>query len=269
MSKLITIQPPAMRELSAALPRAQLLKQKYFKGLKPNEQETLFSATKGVMHSLAAEQVGLLGQGFYLAQGQAILAPSNGKRKKDQSFGKWLRNFRMTQRTAYRKIAAYKNAKEHYPDTVLTAAMARGMTIASHSTTRPLGQFQEIVKTLPPPKNPSPEKANEYLDQLNIKLKERRQRTARKDKKDEKQATGDPAMLLKMSYRSLSVLAKRLPSRSKRAWLDSVTGMMMTLLGISTGQRFEPCAIPEDFQPKRGRPSLVKEEETDKTKVAS
>ncbi len=272
MSKLVTITPPAIREVNAALPREKL--NKLFKELKPSEQEELFTATRGVMQSLAAEQVGILGQGFYLAQGQAILAPPlKGKVTNNKTFCKWLSTFRMAQRTAYRKIAAFKNAKEHYPDNVLKAAMARGMTLSSYSTVRPLGQFQEIVKALPPPKSPTPEKANEYLDTLNVKLKERRQRIAKKDKskmEDEKPAPGDPAMLLKMGYRSLSTLAKRVPSRSKRAWLDNMTGMMMTLMGISSGQRFEPCAIPEDFQPKRGRPALVKGEETEnKTKVAS
>ncbi len=271
MSKLITITPPAMRELNAAFPRDKLIKQKFIKDLKPMDQDTLFSATKGVMHSMALSEVGNLGQGFYLAQGHAVLAVKgtwskgkDGKHTKNQSFGKWVRMFRMTQRTAQRKITAYKNAKTYYHDNILKAAMVRGMTLSSHSTTRPLGQLQEIVKALPPPKSPTPEKANEYLDQLTVKLKERRQRISKKEKtkEEEKVTLGDPAMLLKMSYRSLSSLVKRLPSRSRRTWLEGITGMMMTLVGISTEQRFEPCAIPEDYQPKRGRPaSSIKKEE--------
>lgn len=260
----MTIIPPRMHQEARALIHKDKVKQlKAYGKMKPTEQQELVEETRNLGAAFLAHGSSGLAIGQHLTNVQKLLTPYN-------AFYKFLATFHLSQKTAYRYLNGFTNAEKAFPESVLKAAMARGLKIYSDDKTRPLGNYTEAVKILPPPRgNPDAERANLYIDQLESTRKERKKRLNKRhgkgaSKREEADAVAlDPNVVLKQAYRTFAVLVKRLSSngRTRRAWLDKLVGLQMTELGIASAIQFEPSAIPEDFRAKRGRPTLVKEGE--------
>lgn len=80
-----------------------------------------------------------------------------------------------SERTAYRYMETWKNCKEFFPSLIFEEALCCGLEITSVHTKgkdEPLGKFSEAVRQLPPPKNPTPAKAKEYVAKLQQLQKE-------------------------------------------------------------------------------------------------
>lgn len=255
---LTSILPPQARQDARSLvPKGNVESLKFYKVMKAKDQELLKEETRELGAAILTHGASGLAIGEHLARINLLLTPYNG-------FYRYLKTFGMSERNAYRYINGYNNAKQHWPDNVLKAAITRGLKIVSDSDKRPLGKFTESVRVLPPPRNPDPAQANKYLNELVAHTKERRSRIAKKHGKDAAKKAdveiiiADPEVLLKVSYRQLAINLKRLPhnARSKRSWVDKYVGMMLTELGISHAS-FNAVAIPEDFRATRGRPKLV------------
>lgn len=171
------------------------------------------------------------------------------------AFMRICKSFSFSWRTAYRYMETWNNAQKTFPELVLKAAMARGLKVLSYNNEEPLGKYTRAVKRLPPPKNPSPAEAHEYV----VKLE-----TLQKELRDDNKAALDAAPadkeeLLRQSYRTARNAIHALKGRAKRSYLDALVGMLLTEAGIASMTSFEPEAIPEDFRRGPGRPRTAAE----------
>jgi len=223
----------------------------WWKKLNNDEQSAVMHEGRLLAQALLDFGKSRLAVGEHLSKLQGLLEPHN-------LFGRFLKNFHFSKRTAYRYIAGYNNAKARLPETVLKAAMARGVNIVGDTEVKPLGVYTEAVAKLPPPSQATEVQANTWLDQIEQVRKETRA-----------QASGggmftvpvpqDPQTLLKESYRFVSLRYKRLPNSSKvrASWVRSLVGMILADLGVSGEQTFTPHKAPEDFVAQRGRPQVA------------
>ncbi len=221
----------------------------WWEKLNEGEQSAVLQEGRLLAQSMLNYGRSRLAIGEHLTKLQGVLEPHN-------LFGRFLKNFHFSKRTAYRYIAGYQNAKARLPEKVLNAAMARGVNIIGENDIKPLGIYTAAVAKLPPPKEATEIQANTWLDQIE---------QVRKDVG--KTETGmftvavpqDPQTLLKECYRFVSLRYKRLPTGSKvRAqWVRSLVGMILADLGVSGEQTFAPHAAPEEFRAQRGRPQIA------------
>lgn len=254
-------------EAGRFMPRQAFEQLRFWNQLKDREQDTILSEAKQLSAALMMHGSSGLAIGEHLINIQKVLKPYEG------AFAKFLRNFRFTERTAYRYIVAYNNAAERLPEPVLKAAMARGMNILGYTQDRPLGTYSgayEVLKPLPS-RYDDPADANRVLDQLEQVRKEIKadpekkaaieKRLKRQHEDLVEEIRTEPKFLLKHSYRTVKNALRHVSSRKRRDWLESLVGMLLTEINIGHQTTFKPEAIPEDFRQGRGRPRMVTEEE--------
>lgn len=172
-------------------------------------------------------------------------------------FSKYLQAYHFKRSTAYKSIKSYRNSVQHMPEFVLREAMRRNMPILGESDDRPLGVYTDYAKKLPPPASDDKAAINQYLDTLEAAKKRADGRSRRKA-----EIEADADVLLKQSYRFVSSRLNKLPNRgrTRRAWVDQLVGMLLTKMGVSGGQTFEPEAVPDEFVAQVGRPRKDEEE---------
>lgn len=231
--------------------------------LKERERTDLMEEGRQLAAAMMVHGSSGLAIGERLVNIRPILEPYKG------AYTKLLSSFGFTDRTARRYIDGYENARAHLPEAVLKAAMAKGMRVLGYDDQRPLGVYTEAYRLLPPPRNPDPEQATKYLNQLEQTRKERNKviKEAKKSGKSvpvtEESVRRDPEFLRKQTFRSIKNALDHIPKRSRRGFLNDVVGMVLTHLGIGNPTSFEPEAIPDDFRQGRGRPRLVPELDVD------
>lgn len=217
----------------------------WYKKLNNDEQGAVLTEGQQLGQSLLQFGRSRLAVGEHLTKLSKILEPH-------KAFEKFLKHFHFSKRTAYRYIRGFENAKARLPETVLRAAMARGVQIVGESETRPLGVYTEAVAALPLPKGATEAQAITYLDRLEA---------VRKQTKSEATGIpmlimGDPSTLMKEALRFVTVRYKRLPptKRTREAWAKQLIGMLLAEFGTREEQTFAPVPVPEMFQVHRGRP---------------
>jgi hypothetical protein len=237
------------QEIEILMPETNIVKASWFEKLDENEK----GAVKAESEQLAVAMLNFgrsrLSIGEHLSKLRDVLEPHN-------VFGKFLKNFHFSKRTAYRYIRGFENAQARLPEPILKAAMVRGMAIIGESDQKPLGIYTEAAKQLPPPNVANETQAQAYLDSLDMLRKTSRG--------TEPQTTGtfavtipqDPETLLKECYRFVSSRYKKLPTnhKTRSAWVDKLVGMVLNELGVSGTKSFHPIAIPEGYKAERGRP---------------
>lgn len=218
--------------------------------LSDDEKNAVQSEGQQLATSLLNYGQSRLAIGEHLSKLRDTLEPHN-------LFGKFLRNFHFSKRTAYRYIRGYENAKARLPEIVLKGAMARGFAMIGETEQKPLGIYTDAVAMLPPPTNPTPEQANAWLDAVDKARKTAPEAsTAVPQGQVMVPVPQNPDVLLKECYRFVSSRFKKLPSNSKTrtAWVHKLFGMVLNELGVSGIQSFTPIAVPEGFKAERGRP---------------
>jgi hypothetical protein len=220
--------------------------------LPENEQVVLQTEGEALATAMLIQGFSRLAIGAHLIKVQAILEP-HGR------FGRFLRRFRFTARTAYRYIQRYENASANLPDAILKAAMLRGIDISGESPEAPLGKYTTAAKRLPPPSEPTPDQAATWLDQ--VVAVQKAEVIDRSTPELVAPVPQDPDTLLKECYRFVSIRYKKLPigSKVRSRWVHQLTGMLMTELGVSHPQPISPIAVPDDFRVGRGRPPAERE----------
>lgn len=155
---------------------------------------------------------------------------------------------------AYNQMTAYRNAAKWLPKPVVDAAMSRNMNMLGITDEKPLGVYTDVVKRVPPPKTDDLAKIHNWLD--NVEESRKRIQVRRSSRIEI--VEDDPEVLLKQSYRYVVTRLNKLPSRgrARRAFLEALFGMLLSELGVSQGQTFEPQAIPEGFRAVVGRPTI-------------
>jgi hypothetical protein len=232
--------------------KPKLGEEQWWNDLSINEQMVLQVEGQGLAVALLVQGYSRLAIGAHLVKVQAILEPHS-------LFGRFLRLFRFTPRTAYRYIQRYNNASSHLPEAILRAAMARGIDMSGESAEMPLGKFTPAVKLLPPPADPSPDDANIWINKVIEVQKETRGGdliTAAAGPQLAQSIPQDPETLLKECYRFITTRYRKLPinGRSRSKWVHDLAGMLLAELGIGHAQTIKPIAIPDDFRAQRGRP---------------
>jgi hypothetical protein len=262
----VTILPPGSKQEAKQLVLVERIESlKFFNKMKEREREELVDETRQFGQALMAHGMAGVAMGAHLDKIKKLIGPYNG-------WTKFCKNFNIPVRNADRMIDGYLNAAKTFPEPILRGLAARGVKIVGYDDSKPLGVLTDIVKKLPPPRNPSPEKVNEYLDELDEKVKEKRAR-ARKAANKGQVVEAEPETLLRSAYRSCNGAFRRLPNntRTRRKWLDDLIGYLLADFGLSNPQSFSPHAVPEDFRPNPvGRPSIVKKNpESEKTNSAT
>lgn len=170
-------------------------------------------------------------------------------------FVRFLDNVNLKRSWAYNQMTAYRNASKWLPKPVVDAAMARNMQMLGITEEKPLGVYTDVVKRVPPPKTDDLTKIHNWLDSL----EESRKKSLMRHSNRIEIVEDDPEVLLKQSYRFVSGRMKKLNTRgrARRAFVENLFGMLLSELGVSQGQTFEPQAVPEDFRAVVGRPSLA------------
>lgn len=234
---------------------------------------TMFSSQKWWAKLSEAEQMTVTDEGFKLSQALLVNGASRmavgehltnlqGTLEPHNLFGRFLKTFHFSKRTAYRFISGFKNAKAKLPEPILKAAMARGINMLGDTDQKPLGVYTDAVQRLPPPATADPAQANAWLDAV-----EQTRITVRQEANDAAPGNGsftlpeptDPQTALKECYRFVALRYKKLPTgaRVRSKWLSGLVGMLLSELGVSGVQTFAPQAVPEDFRIVRGRPKAA------------
>jgi len=247
---------PRTENIEILLPEKSITSAAWYEKLDANEKAIV--KTEGEQLAVSMLNLGRskLAIGNHLSKLRDVLEPHN-------VFGKFLRNFNFSKRTAYRYIRGYENAQSRLPEPILKAAMVRGMAIIGESEQKPLGVFTDAARQLPPPNNvSSEEQANAYLDSLDMLRKQSRTTAANLEGGTTAFAVHvpqDPETLLKECYRFVSSRFKKLPTnhKTRSAWVDKLVGMVLAEMGVSGTKSFHPTAIPEGFKAERGRPRIA------------
>jgi len=247
----LAIVPDVSADINVLVPPDAFNTLAWWKKLNDEEQAAVQHEGQLLAQALLDYGKSRLAVGEHLSKLQGLLEPHN-------LFGRFLKNFHFSKRTAYRYISGYNNAKARLPETVLKAAMARGVNIVGDTDVKPLGIYTEAVAKLPPPTQANEVQANTWLDQIEQVRKETRAAAAGGGMFTVP-VPQDPQTLLKECYRFVSLRYKRLPNSSKiRAnWVRSLVGMILADLGVSGEQTFVPHKAPEDFVAQRGRPQIA------------
>lgn len=243
-------------DAAALAPATTLQGLKWFNAgkLTADEQGAVISETNDLAQSLLIHHNSGMQVGEHLARLQGILEPHS-------LFGRYLKTFHFSKKSAYRYMKQWNNAKT-LPGAIVQAAMARNIQIGGDTDLRPYGAYTEAVRLLPPPASPTNEQAETWLAKLEEVRKENRLSTA-----DALGGAGgeqftmpeptDPQTALREAFRFVRNRYRQLPNQSKlrAGWVRSLVGMMLTELGVSGQQAFAPIAVPEDFRQGRGAPA--------------
>jgi hypothetical protein len=217
-----------------------------------NEQKAVKTEGEHLAVALLNHGRSRLAIGEHLLNIQKVLEPKN-------LFVKFLKNFHFSTKTAYRYMNGFKNAQRELPESVLSAAMARGYNMIGDSEQKPLGIYTSAVRQLPPPANPTAEQANQWLDSVEQVRKKTRSTPAPEFAPEQEAAAVDPELLLKECYRFIENRFKKLPdnARQRQRFMRDLISYEMTLVGIEKSTPFMPKTPPSDFKAERGRPKLL------------
>jgi hypothetical protein len=216
--------------------------------LKPKEQELLAEESRELQSARLVHGLSGMAFGQHLSKIHTMLKGVDG------AFPRFLKSIYVPIVSAYRYINAYDEAASMFSVAVLQAAMVRGMTLP--------GKYAEAIEQLPPPHRIPDEKAIEYLDNVTEKRKELA-RKRREGKIGPREVTPaekvesirkDPTFIKMQAYRLVKNGLKDMSAKQKRRFIESLTGMLMTEIGIGQELAFAPEAIPDAFRQGRGRP---------------
>jgi hypothetical protein len=247
------------KEIDQIVPISRFQALPFWEKLNTNQKANLQEEGTNLAAAMMMHGASGLAIGEHLFNVNQMLKPING------AWSRFVKDWQFkNERTAYRYVQRYKNAKNHLPQNVLKAAMGRNISIYGDKEERPLGAYTEAVKILPPPRNPDIEAANRYLDQLEETRKMNNDAQKKFGNKDgEVRVLAAPAtsknkeMWTMHVYRMFRSRFRRLPSSktsdARTAFVKTVIGMILTEAGVSGGN-FGAIAIPEEFRAERGRP---------------
>lgn len=251
-NKVISITIPNGRAATAVVsrfaPADALTELPFWDELKPREQDQLVEQSRELNAARVIHGASGMALGERLSAIHGLLDGHEG------AFARFCKSIYVPIVSAYRYINAYEEAASMFSEPVLRAAMVRGMTLP--------GKYAEAIEKLPPPHRIPEEEAVDYLDKVVEKRKEI-SRNRREGKLGPREVTPeetvesirrDPNFIKMQAYRLVKNGIKTLNSKQKRRFIESLTGMLLTEIGISMQITFSPEAIPDQFRQGRGRP---------------
>lgn len=223
-------------------------------GLKPDEQKTVVSQTQALAGELINEGRSKLQQGQHLAAIRAILKPKQMWMGYLKSLG------RVNPRTADRYINTWEAlAKRELPPPAVEYLLGQGLDIVGQDKKAPLGAYTMAFEKHPEPKGNTKTAYKEWTE--NLRSVANQIKGGRGPRKPDPEVTNES--LMKEVFQFFRVCYRKLPSDSHKAkarWINELTGMMLSQLGVSNPQTIKPIAAPEDFLRGPGRPPINTEE---------
>lgn len=162
--------------------------------------------------------------------------------------------------TAYRYMGAYQNAQKLLPEAIVRQALASGMDIISYQKDKPFGRYQEVVKRLPPPKDPTPDQAIKWLEEVDYEYKAAKQKT----RKEAKLPSAENAQ--REAFRAVVQRYGRIPKENQNVkWLVETFGYILSALGFDAPVNAKPLKPPKSWVPekkeKKAKAATKKEKE--------
>lgn len=203
------------------------------------EQKTLERETAGLTESLSEGIKLRTRMCQHLARIQETL-------KAKGRFLQFLQSLNVEYRTQYRHLEAYREVQKALPEPVLDMAAERGMDLVGYTAARPFGDYTEIIKEIPPPKDAA--HAAQWLEKLEAKRRE----TPRGNKRRRRDRSGEEA--LKRAFRNAVAAYNALPpGKTRLTWAKRLVNFLMLEFHLPAGS-VQPEAVPEGVRAVVGRP---------------
>lgn len=214
--------------------------------LTSQKQEWLQQRTSNILQYRRAEAVAGIGEC------QELLAVEEGLRDEKMTLTNYIRAvYRNAERTAYRRLADYKELTKVLPAEVLDALAKDGSNLLQGSAGIGAKEILRAAKALPAPKSKEPKTIEGYITELRKTLREDRvQRRKGPLKLDAEEAMKSWITITRRLLRDAQVNK----SAEQRAWLKTALGYLMEVRAISGTISTERIPIPDGWLPKRGAP---------------
>ena len=168
--------------------------------------------------------------GEHLEKIQGILEPKN-------CFGKFLKLFHFTPRTAYRYIRGYQHARASLPQPIMEAAMAKGLNMIGESENKPLGKYSNVIQMVPMPQRATPAKAAAFVERLEQVRKEQ-------SKKKRKPRATNGNLTLERCFEFVQARYSKLPDdiAVRRDWVNRLVTRIQSLVRTRGRPRTQAAA---------------------------
>jgi hypothetical protein len=217
--------------------------------LSRKKQDALLEHTSHIQQNRQLQMLGEFGELMELYQVQQLL---EGEEMKMVDYLRRIYPDRH-QRTIFRKQEAFAELTAKIPPAVMNRLSSVGTDILGkfdRIANSALGDIRNAVRGLPELPAVTNKDAEQYLEQLDLKLLENRKAKTKPPKKDEtiaaKMATN--AVLSYMRAANLQTSAQ------KRNWLTRIMGWVMEAQAVTGTLRAGRIAIPDGILVRRGRP---------------
>jgi hypothetical protein len=237
----------ALQTKNNLIPATAFAQLRYWKVLPPEEQKEAERESQELARAMFHEGASKLEQGRHLTELRRILEPY-------RIFVRHLKTFSISQKSAYRYMAYYNNAKKRYPESVLQAILARGLDAIGDSVEQPFGKYTPVIKALPVPKNADKYQADEWVNRVEEKYKEYRSDLRQGMPIGMMAGNPTPDLLMKTAFRHVRMRFKRVPKGQQQAWLKKLTGYLLAELGADSPVTINPTEAHEEFRRGPGKP---------------
>lgn len=153
-------------------------------------------------------------------------------------------SFNIDIKRGYRLIGLYERLQKLLPPEALITAPE---DLGSVDPNRPFGNYQDVIdaKSLPRSKD---------LSVWRNYWAKKEEEMGEKWGERHKGSTKPKEIVLRTLYLDFRRRLRQAPAKQRVEVFETIVGMMLAEMGISSEKKFKPIAIPSDYQPKRGRP---------------
>lgn len=211
--------------------------------LSASEQRTILVETQGAQLGVAKIRQGHIDFARHMTNLHPVL-------RKSKRWVKYCSQMGLNYRTVRRHIEGYQMALKTAHPNIIDVAATRGTNMFSPSAdpTKPLGDFTEALKALPPPKDPDPKAAVKYVEAAEAYVQKhppRRRRGVRRVETARRWL--DAFQTARNAYKSIS------DTRARRVQALRFIRVLMGEFGLAAG-RVEPETVPAEYLRRPGRP---------------
>jgi hypothetical protein len=211
------------------------------------EQEQVRAETLALADAFMTGERSKMEMGQHFVAIRQILEPKRLFVKYLQWFRKQAKR-KVSQASIYRYMELFEK-NQSLPHPVLEIALSHG-----YDRIDPVA-----LEKNPPPRTQDTQRIIEYLDSVQKKDKRGRPPKDAKPTIEYMPPEGSTDLMLKECMNFISIRLDKLPRhhKTRQAFLDSLVGMILTRLGISSAQSFAPMAITAGFVPSKSKSKVA------------
>jgi hypothetical protein len=215
--------------------------------LSQQKQEWLQQRTSNLMQYRRMEAVAGIGEC------KELIEIERGLDGEKMSLTNYMRTvYRRSERTAWRRLADFKELGKYWPAEVIEALAKDGANLLRGGAGIGAKDLLSVAKALPAPKGKDEKTIEGFIEQeVRVRIRQDRQ----KRRKGRQKLDPDDAMKIFVTTSMRLLREARLSdSASQRSWLKKAVGYLMEARAITGTVATERLSIPEGFMPRRGRP---------------